>query len=400
MLRIIWGRPTAGAHKGRLGWWRMRSAVFRAGLGFPFPENGSPLDIRRRIGRWATLAPTTSHFPWHLAKHLYRVLCLAEASFFYAECVLFCCREAARRALHPLNPGYKRLLLAAIIKHRIEFAAIYYEHLRYRVKEYLLNHGLDQWPECEGVSPLGYGPSLLPRKEIEANRRDLVALIEGTSRWYERTLAIIATRKTLDGRASGHELHHWVSGAGMPDPIDVPVTVEEEGGALLIAPEKDDAFPLVQAGWDLPEYPVDPESLIFDATPMPAPTATPATAPAPATGLVAVPAPHIAASRMLQSGLLLSAGPLLDQMKPAERELANYLISYKHPDKRIPLSYAEIGRILNCSDESVRRYQRALEGRHPSLKRIIAAARSRNRKGANPAPGVSRDTLDAGSESR
>jgi hypothetical protein len=344
-----------------------------------------------------------AHFPWHLAKHLYRVLCSAESSFFFAECVLFCCREAARRALHPLNPGYKRLLIAAIIKHRIEFAAIYYEHLRYRVKEYLLNYGLDQWPECEGVSPLGYGPSLRPRKEIEANRRDLLAVIDGTSRWYERTIAIIATRKTLDGRASGHELHHWVGGAAMPDPIDVPVTVEEEGDALLIAPEKDDAFPLIQSGWDLPEYPVDPESLRFDVPSVPAPVATAAPshpAAASSTDILAIPAPHVVAARMLQSGLLLSAGPLLDQMKPAERELANYLMSYKHPDKRIPLSYAEIGRILNCSDESVRRYQRALEGKHPPLKRLIAAARSRNRKGATPAPGVGRAALDAGSESR
>ncbi len=372
----------------------MRSAVFRAGLGFPFPENGSPLDIRRRIGRWAALAPTAAHFPWHLAKHLYRVLCFAEASFFFAECVLFCCREAARRALHPLNPGYKRLLLAAIIKHRIEFAAIYYEHLRYRVKEYLLNHGLEQWPECEGVSPLGYGPSLLPREEIEANRRDLLALIEGTSRWYERTIAIIATRKTLDGRASGHELHHWVGGAAMPDPIDVPVTVEDEGEALLIAPEKDDAFPLIQAGWDLPEYPVDPESLSFDLPSVPAPAVSamsPPPAVMPPTRLLAVPAPQIVAARMLQSGLLLSAGSLLDQMKPAERELANYLISYKHPDKRIPLSYAEIGRMLGCSYESVRRRQRALEQKHPPLKRLIAAARSRNNKGASPASIGGRD---------
>lgn len=331
----------------------MRSATFRAALGFPFPENGSPLDIRRRLGRWATLAPTAAQFPWHLAKHLYRVLCFAEPSFPFAECALFCCREAARHALHPLNPGYQRLLVAAIIKHRIEFAAIYHEHLRYRVKEYLLKRGIEEWPECEGVSPLGYGPAHIPRPELETNRRDLLAVIDGTSRWYERTIAIIATRKTLDGRASGHELHHWVNGAGMPPPVDVPVTVEEDGETLLIAPEKDDAFPLIQTGWDLPEYPVDAECLSFDLAPTPVPAAR---APVPAASPSPPPDPDIrsTAAKALELATHLDSNPKV--------KAPNHLTVFRlYCIDVLPLR--EIARRCQCSPSTILNRKTALERR-------------------------------------
>ncbi len=104
----------------------MRQATFQAGLRFPFPENGSSLDIRRRIGRWAANVPTAAQFPWGLTKHLPHVLCKREPSFRYAECVLFCCGEAARHILSPLYPGYRRLLLATVIKHQIQIAGIFH----------------------------------------------------------------------------------------------------------------------------------------------------------------------------------------------------------------------------------------------------------------------------------
>jgi hypothetical protein len=332
----------------------MRSAIFRSGLGFPFPENGSSLDIRRRLGRWATLAPTAAKFPWHLAKHLYRVLCFVEPSFPFAECALFCCREAARRALRPLNPGYKRLLIAAIVKHRIEFAAIYYEHLRYRVKAYLEKRGVDVWPECEGLSPLGYGSSQVHREEIATNRRDLLSVIEGTSRWYERTLGFIGSDRDREERASGHKLHHWFEGAAMPAPVEVPVTVEEDGGKFLIAPEKDDAFPLIQAGWDLPEYAVDPECLLFDVAPthQPArPTAVSLPAPSPI-----APDPDIrsTAAKALELATHLDSNPKV--------KAPNHLTVFRLYCIEL-LSLREIARRCQCSHATIINRKTALEQR-------------------------------------
>jgi len=373
----------------------MRQSYYRAGLGFPFPEDSSSLDVLRTLKRWARYQPALDSFPWHLAGRLHYLLCDSRPEFAFAELTLFVKGEAARRIFEPSLPGYHRRMLAGLLKHRPQIGGILYEHLRYQVKGSIIRRGIAAWPDCEGVSPLGYGDRMLEPAEIEEHRRSLLALIMQALRWYERTLAMIGNSDNLDGRACGHELHHWIGGANMPDEVLVPVLAEQDGDALLMAPDKREAKIFIDSGWPIPEYRVDAGDFDLKPKPRPVPIPEPAVVPAPPPA-----APHIAAARMLQSGLLLSAGPLLDQMKPAERELANYLLSYKHPDKRIPLSYAEIGRMLGCSDESIRRRQRALERRHPPLKRLIAAARSRNRKGASPAPGVGREALDPAPESR
>jgi hypothetical protein len=67
-------------------------------------------------------------------------------------------------------------------------------------------------------------------------------------------------------------------------------------------------------------------------------------------------------------------------MTPPERELVNYLLAYKDPAQEIPLSHADIARILRCSHETIRRRHRDLEKRHPELKRLFAAVRHRGAK--------------------
>jgi DNA-binding CsgD family transcriptional regulator len=321
-------------------------------------------------------------------------LCWPEASFDYAECVLFCCREAARRILNPLYSGYRRVLLAAVIRHHVQFAGIFYEHLRYRVKKHLIEQGLTEWPECEGLSPLGYGPKHIGRAEIEANRRALLGVIAETSRWYERTLAMIETHPNADKRACGHELHHWIGGAKMPAALSVPVLVEPDGDALLIAPDKDDAFPLVQAGWDLPEYAVDAHMVTSDPKPN-LPVIEPVVFVEARSPPAAQPSDaEIAAARVLQSGLVVSTGPLLETLTPSERELANLLLSYRDPERRTPYSYREIGRMLKCSGETVRRRRKALEKKCPAIRSLIAVARARNGKGGAPEVDVTRGTIE------
>ena len=90
------------------------------------------------------------------------------------------------------------------------------------------------------------------------------------------------------------------------------------------------------------------------------------------------------AQRTLQSGLLVPAAALPEQMTPEERELANFLFAYKDQSKRKVYSFTEIGRHFQCSDETIRRRMEALLDQYPSLVNPLAAIRSRNRKGIHP----------------
>lgn len=382
----------------------MRQANYLAGLEFPYPENGSHLEICRTLKRWAKYQPTLDGFPWRMAPHLYDSLTKANPDFAYAELTLFCKGEAARRALAPTMAGYQRRILAGIIKHHPQIGGIFYEHLRYWVTAYLIRRRLTEWPECEGISPFRYGNHAVTPQELEANRRDLLAAIAEATRWYERTLAKIGNSDSLDGRASGHELHHWVGGAEMPSVVRVPVTAEKENGVYLISPDMEEAKPILDSGWDLPEYPVEEDELALEPLMMPAPMPdTPrTTSPEPRQEQTpsAIPTlPEIAAARMLQSGIIVTTGSLSEKMTPAERELTNYLVAYKNPVRKSPFSYLEIGRLLGCSHETIRRRQRALEQKHPGLKRVIAAVRSLNGRGSPVGPAVTRHDIDAMADS-
>ncbi|MBN2562784.1 MAG: hypothetical protein JXQ75_17815 [Phycisphaerae bacterium] len=102
------------------------------------------------------------------------------------------------------------------------------------------------------------------------------------------------------------------------------------------------------------------------------------------------PAPAIApedmamAQRTLQSGLVVASAPLPEKMTPEDRELANYLLAYKDPVRRIVHSLVEIGRHFHCSDETIRRRMHGLFRKYPEIESAIHAVRSRNRKGMHP----------------
>jgi hypothetical protein len=366
---------------------------FSASLVLDHPDPRTPDALHQHLFPWTTIAPAYPDALWHMAAALPHALINPARSFVSAEWMLFCRCEAACRVLDPIT-RYDGLILRALVAHPVQIAGIYFEHLRFRVLEYLLTHGLAEWPDCLGRSPLKYGRNDTSPKQLEANRTALLDVIASTSRWYERTLAHIGLAKSLDERSSSRELHYWVAGAEMPDPIVIQVLSMWKGGTRLIFPNVDESKPFVTYGWPLPSYPVEVE------TTTPAPASTPGTPPAPAAPTPAPTHSEIAAARMLQSGLIVSAGPLPEQMTPEERELANYLLAYKNPSKKIPLSYADIAHILHCSYETIRRRHHALERKYPILKRLFAATRTHNGKGHPSPPALGRDDLDDDSGSR
>ncbi|MBU4461187.1 MAG: hypothetical protein KJ579_11505 [Verrucomicrobia bacterium] len=371
----------------------MEQVSFSASLVLDYPDPRTADALHGRLFPWTALAPAYPEALWHMATALPHVLINPSPSFATAEWFLFCRYEAARRVFDPIT-GYDGLILQALIDHPIQIAGVYFEHLRFRVLEYLLTHGLTEWPDCLGRSRFKYGRVDTTPAKLAANRTALLGVIDSATLWYERTLAHIALSKSLDERSSSRELHYWVAGAEMPAPIVIQVLSMWKGGTRLIFPNVDESKPFVTYGWPLPSYPVEVEATT------PAPASTPGIPPAPAAPTPAPTAGEIAAARMLQSGLLVTAGPLLERMKPNDRELANYLLSYKHPARKIPLSYAEIGRLLGCSDEAVRRRQRSLEKKHPALRGIITATRTRNRKGVALPPIPGRQAFEANPDPR
>ena len=91
--------------------------------------------------------------------------------------------------------------------------------------------------------------------------------------------------------------------------------------------------------------------------------------------------------RVLKSGILVSDAHLPTAMTDDERVLTNLLLAKKDDGTGRPLSLAEIGLVLNCSDESIRRRLRKLDARFPQLATVIRAFRSRNQKGDSLPPG-------------
>ena len=92
------------------------------------------------------------------------------------------------------------------------------------------------------------------------------------------------------------------------------------------------------------------------------------------------------ALRVAKSGLIVAHTGLPAKMTDDDRLLANYLLARKDEAGQHSLSFAEIGEMLGCSDEAVRRRTKKLMRQYPELARIIRAFRSRNQKGAAPPP--------------
>lgn len=100
------------------------------------------------------------------------------------------------------------------------------------------------------------------------------------------------------------------------------------------------------------------------------------------------------ARNSLRSGLIVGGTDFTRGWDPDDIEFANLLMTYKSPAAAEVFSLAEIGRILGYSDETIRRRKLSLEHKHPRLKPIIAAFRTRNAKGQALAPAVA--TVDSG----
>lgn len=93
------------------------------------------------------------------------------------------------------------------------------------------------------------------------------------------------------------------------------------------------------------------------------------------------------AFRVLKSGILVTNAQLPAAMSDNERVLTNLLLSKRDDGSGRPLSLAEVGRVLDCSDETVRRRLKKLAAHFPQLGDVILAFREQNQKGSSLPPG-------------
>lgn len=93
-----------------------------------------------------------------------------------------------------------------------------------------------------------------------------------------------------------------------------------------------------------------------------------------------------AALRVIKSGIVITEADLPRRMSERQRELANFLLARRADDGERPLSLDDIGKILGCSDETVRRRQMRLEKKFPELAAVFRSFRSRNQKGEAVSP--------------
>jgi hypothetical protein len=270
--------------------------LFGVGLRLDHPEPRTARTLRDRLFPWTALAPVYPEALWHMAAALPQALVHPTPTFATAEWMLFCRYEAARRFLDPVL-NYDGLILRALERFPVQIAGVYFEHLRFRIVDYLDAHGLTEWPDCLGRSRLNYGRPDTTPEQREANRKALLDVIETASYWFGRTLAHIGMSESLNEISSGRPVHYWIGGAGMPGPFTIPVLSLWKGSSRLITPSLHESRPFVTHGWPLPSYPVDVAEIVSVAEPAPA-VAPPDAAPAPSEA-------EVVAARMLQSGILL-----------------------------------------------------------------------------------------------
>ncbi len=236
----------------------MRLAWFVAELGVRFPDDLSVEAATGLLEEMAGLGPTRGDFPWFMARRLHALLREPEASFDYAALVLFCRGEAARRILHP-RLARREMMLAALVEHGPQFVGIFFDHLRYYVEAALQFRRMRRMPDCVGPSLLAGAEAVAEgERELAARRRMVLHAVERASVWYERLMGILHCAPSLDERASGHELHHWVAGADMPGALRVRVEVDPASAEAAILPARGEAWAMLRAGIRPPAYGVPP----------------------------------------------------------------------------------------------------------------------------------------------
>ena len=369
----------------------MQRAKVKAGLAVEFPKVLTVDILKRRLGFAATADPPLETFLWRIAHLLPALLDRPEASFAFLQLALYCRAESARRIQQPWLKHHG-FLVDGIVQHRIQYVAVFFEHLRYWLRRFLVTQPGGTIPEVAGLSPFGYGVRDVSPRELKRNRRDLLRAIDGAGRWFERTIGMVALARNLNEPVCGHPAQHWIDGANMPAALWVPATLQLHEGNQQILPAGDEAKELISLGWPQPAYPAAGFEIRPDDSPA-APADSPAVAktpesppPAPAIPMALTPAASAItslalASRTLQSGILVAHAPLPDKMLPEEKELANLLTAYKNADRRLPYPLAEIAHALQCSHETIRRRKLDIETKYPELRPVLAAIRARNSKG-------------------
>ena len=89
------------------------------------------------------------------------------------------------------------------------------------------------------------------------------------------------------------------------------------------------------------------------------------------------------AAGVVQSGLLVAHGPLVEQMTAQEREFYNRLVQ-RNPATGKPFSLRALADKIGCSHSAVKRRRAALERKYPRLAPLLAEERQELAKGAHP----------------
>ncbi len=246
----------------------MRKAWFKADLKIIYPAPHTHQAVRAMLRRMARLSPGREDLPWPIVPRFPHLLHRPEPRFDYATVILFCLGESARRILTPRTQCEEHLI-DAIVRYRPQFPAIFHEHLVHWTRSYLVAKQLPGLPDCAGRAPTGRDESCLAAEDVAANRRVFLHILERASMYYERLLGLLYCADSPEERASGHELHHWITGADMPGAVLVPVAVLDDRAPPLITPSAADAKPIVQAGWRVPRYRVRRNMIMDDDAPPP-----------------------------------------------------------------------------------------------------------------------------------
>ncbi len=243
----------------------MHTAKYRAGVRVDFTGISTPAEFRRYLALLTRNRGGTPVFPWAAAPVLLQLLQHPAPSFLYLQVTEYLRALAAHRILNPDNGCDDLVDLLPL--YRPQFVAILAEHVRYHVADALTKRREAEWPECLGRSRLGFGPTDVTPEEIDANRAALLEVINLASLWYERTLGLIACSDGNPESICHHDLAHWISGAGMPGDVLVPVEMAWKDGHCIIRPALAEKRELIRAGWTPPRYVVDERRLIVTPEP-------------------------------------------------------------------------------------------------------------------------------------
>ena len=183
--------------------------------------------LREMSGHW----PGWEEFPWYLTRTLHRHVDGPPADWDHLHTRFWVTGLAATILLKGKFED-RNAVLDLLVEHEVQFVGVMRHLIADQIRWCLIFRKLDRLPDCAK-----WGADTEYNEQGLAERRQ--SFREGVDQAiseFIRVLNVAAVTKDKGERLAGQPLKIWLSGAHMPEVVEVPVLVREEQGHVFLRP--------------------------------------------------------------------------------------------------------------------------------------------------------------------